>query len=359
MTKQSLFGYERRRFFASHSCLAAVLILLMTIGGCASGQVLRADAAQIEKKISEARTKGSYRCTAPELARAEAHLEFLHSELDLGRYRQAAWHHRAAIENIDTAIANTDPDVCAEKEVIFASDQSVVITHTNPDVDGDGIPNELDGCPDDPEDLDLFEDENGCPDLDNDGDTVLDQDDICPLQPGPVDAGGCPVTDRDSDGISDDIDQCPDVPGNPPMGCPERVLVKVTKTQIEINEQINFELDKAIIAGDLSFQILDQVAAVLTSRQELEILIEGHTDSTGSDDYNLDLSNRRAAAVLEALVERGILQARMRSQGLGETRPIASNETSRGRAANRRVEFHIVSNDAANGDTNSHELPPL
>jgi outer membrane protein OmpA-like peptidoglycan-associated protein len=80
------------------------------------------------------------------------------------------------------------------------------------DRDGDGIVDRLDRCPDAPEDVDGFQDEDGCPDPDNDGDGLRDGDDSCPLQPGPPENKGCPDTDRDGDGIVDRLDECPDEP---------------------------------------------------------------------------------------------------------------------------------------------------
>lgn len=94
--------------------------------------------------------------------------------------------------------------------------------------------------------------------------------------------------------------------------------------------------------GDISFQILDQVASVLKSNPKLRIVIEGHTDTVGAADYNLQLSDDRADAVRGTLIERGIPGNRLEAIGYGESRPIASNESELGRASNRRVEFRIV-----------------
>ena len=89
------------------------------------------------------------------------------------------------------------------------------------DRDGDGIKDDVDRCPDEPEDFDDFEDEDGCPDPDNDKDGILDRDDQCPNEPGPVENHGCPLSDRDKDGILDKDDACPDVPGPVEnQGCP-------------------------------------------------------------------------------------------------------------------------------------------
>ncbi len=92
-----------------------------------------------------------------------------------------------------------------------------------------------------------------------------------------------------------------------------------------------------------SYDLLNQVAAVLGARPDIRhVSVEGHTDSRASDAYNMDLSTRRAAAVREYLVQAGIAPERLTSQGFGESRPIDTNATSAGRAANRRVEFVIT-----------------
>ncbi len=116
----------------------------------------------------------------------------------------------------------------------------------------------MDRCPGDSEDVDGFEDGDGCPEFDN-----------------------------DQDGIPDARDQCPNV-------------------------------------------------------QILVLQVEGHTDTDGPDDYNLDLSQRRADSVSKFLVEKGVEAGRLRAKGFGETKPIASNKTAAGRATNRRVQFMII-----------------
>ena len=99
---------------------------------------------------------------------------------------------------------------------IFAGLSFTPMAEANPDIDGDGILNELDKCPTEPEDKDGFEDEDGCPDPDNDGDGILDVEDKCPLQPedpdGFKDGDGCPDPDNDVDGILDADDKCPNEP---------------------------------------------------------------------------------------------------------------------------------------------------
>ncbi len=220
------------------------------------------------------------------------------------------------------------------------------------DADGDGIMNASDACPLDPEDFDGFEDSDGCPDLDNDGDGLPDRVDRCPLEAEDVDGfqdeDGCPDDDNDADGIFDLDDACPmepeDFNGNEDEdGCPDGdTLVQLTADRIVITEQINFELNSARITGDRSFEILDAVATILRMYGTIEIRIEGHTDSQGSSSYNLQLSQDRADSVREYLISAGIERERMTAVGFGEENPIADNSSASGRAANRRVEFHIT-----------------
>lgn len=188
------------------------------------------------------------------------------------------------------------------------------------DLDGDGIPNDIDKCPEDPEDLDRFEDSDGCPDLDNDKDKIPDSADQCPNKP-----------ETYNDFL--DEDGCPDDPND---------KVHLARDRIIITEQVFFETGKAKIRKK-SYDILDAVVEVMKENpQILKIRVEGHTDSRGSDEMNLDLSDRRAAAVMTYLTDKGVAEGRLESQGYGETTPIKTNDTAEGRAANRRVEFTIL-----------------
>jgi outer membrane protein OmpA-like peptidoglycan-associated protein len=118
-------------------------------------------------------------------------------------------------------------------------------------------------------------------------------------------------------------------------------LAEVENKQIVINDQIQFRTASAEILAD-SDPIVDAVAQVLvTSPQITRLRVEGHTDATGPSSVNRELSNRRAAAVVAALVARGVRRDRLRSIGLGDTQPLDSNATDDGRQRNRRVEFHI------------------
>jgi outer membrane protein OmpA-like peptidoglycan-associated protein len=110
---------------------------------------------------------------------------------------------------------------------------------------------------------------------------------------------------------------------------------------LNIPSGINFAYNSATIEPRFR-ATLDRVASVLSEYNQSYIDVYGFTDSTGSEDYNQGLSERRAASVADYLSSHGVQPARIATRGFGETQPIASNETEEGRAANRRVEIKIV-----------------
>jgi len=213
------------------------------------------------------------------------------------------------------------------------------------DNDGDGVLDADDGCPMDAEDIDGFEDEDGCPDPDNDGDGILDADDKCPNEPGPPENDGCPDADRDGDGVPDRVDNCPDEPGTiENQGCQAAQLVVIGDGQLEILEKVFFRTGSAKLQPR-SFVLLDNVAAVLNAHPEIPLIrVEGHTDSTGALKYNMRLSQKRAETVVRYLVGRGkVSRGRLLAEGFGPTRPVVPDARTRDELAqNRRVEFHIV-----------------
>jgi outer membrane protein OmpA-like peptidoglycan-associated protein len=213
----------------------------------------------------------------------------------------------------------------------------------NLDSDGDGIPDDLDKCPNEREDFDGFRDDDGCPELDNDGDGIPDSEDLCPNEPGPREYDGCP--DRDGDEIPDNLDKCPDEPGPAENdGCPVRPpYVELDSNRIRLRAGVLFDTGEAKIKKE-SFPILDEVASVLGAHPELgEMQVEGHTDNRGSRPYNLDLSDRRAKSVIDYLGHKGIQKKRLHPRGFGFDRPVADNATALGRAKNRRVMFTPLS----------------
>jgi len=151
--------------------------------------------------------------------------------------------------------------------------------------------------------------------------------------------------DRDGDGIPDDDDACPDQPGIAENhGCPQgtRQRVVVSATSLEILDQVHFATGQARIEKK-SWWLLDQVAAVLKSHPDLLLVeVEGHTDDRGPSSFNILLAQARAKAVTDYLIGRGVDRERLVPRGFGPTRPVATNGSVEGRAANRRVAFTVV-----------------
>jgi outer membrane protein OmpA-like peptidoglycan-associated protein len=211
------------------------------------------------------------------------------------------------------------------------------------DTDNDGLTDDVDECKDKPEDDDGFEQEDGCPDLDNDQDTVADVEDKCPDQAGPAANKGCPDTDRDEDTVVDRLDNCPDEKGTVEnQGCAEKQLVKLADDKVELDERVLFETLSAELKPE-SFPLLDNVAKVLEAHPEIErVEVAGHTDERGTGEFNNNLSQKRAEAVVAYLVDKGVDQNRLVAKGYGETQPRQDGDTDEARQANRRVEFTIL-----------------
>jgi outer membrane protein OmpA-like peptidoglycan-associated protein len=220
------------------------------------------------------------------------------------------------------------------------------------DIDGDGIPNAQDACALLPEDRDGFVDEDGCPDLDDDADGLRDAADKCPRasedRDGFEDGDGCPELDNDEDGLPDGRDACSMDPEDRDGfedgdGCPEPgpkpVTVSIEEGRILVSERIYFEGDSDVLRA-VSFPSLDRIAEAIASLPAGRVVqIQGHTDDSGNAAYDLDVSYRRARAVVEYLKERGIPAERLKYRGYGATRPIAKGATPDVRALNRRVEL--------------------
>ena len=221
------------------------------------------------------------------------------------------------------------------------------------DSDGDGVYDNMDKCPGTPAGVAV--NSSGCP-RDSDGDGVADYLDKCPGTPAGVAVNdqGCPY-DSDGDGVADYLDKCP---GTPPaimvdqMGCPPDLdrdgvadyLDECPKTPIgaKVDERgcwvlrVYFDFGKATIKPE-SYSILDDAAGCALKNPTCKIEVRGHTDNVGSAAYNQKLSERRAQAVMEYFVSKGVDRDRLRARGYGFSRPIATNDTAEGRAKNRRV----------------------
>lgn len=153
--------------------------------------------------------------------------------------------------------------------------------------------------------------------------------------------------DSDNDGVTDDLDKCPGTPKGIKVdadGCPPVVKTKAVAPPMEktwIIDEAYFDFDKVVVKTG-AFDFLDKIAGFLKENPETSIKIQGHTDSVGTKAYNDILSLQRAQAVKTYLMDKGIDKSRMSCEGLGFSKPTASNETEKGRALNRRVEIYPV-----------------
>jgi len=328
-----------------------ILAFLPFLPGCLGPNEATRRTSALDALIQD-RREAMVNCAPRALAEGEVAIEATRYHSRQGRPMEA----RKAVERAEAAVR--------------AAWQQSQDTRCWKDQDGDGIPDRVDSCPSLPEDLDGFQDDDGCPDPDNDqdgvpdakdacpnepgtlafqgcpprdsdGDGLNDDADACPDQPGPRLNRGCPYQDRDGDGVEDAADQCPDVAGDPANhGCPYQ-RIQVTETRIELKDKVFFKTGKADILP-ACWPLLEEVARALQDHPAIRVRIEGHTDSVGNDRANLRLSQARADAVRRFLISRGVDGSRLIAVGRGEEVPLDDNGTEAGRAVNRRVEFHIL-----------------
>ncbi len=205
-----------------------------------------------------------------------------------------------------------------------------------PDTDKDGINDDEDKCPQ----VAGLARYQGCPIPDTDKDGINDEEDKCPTEAGPASNQGCPFMDTDGDGIPDPEDKCPKLAGpRENQGCPvikEEVVKKVNFAA----QNIYFATGKYTLLSK-SFKGLNEIARLMKDDQDLKLVIDGHTDNVGRDEFNQKLSENRAASVKKYLSKQGIDESRIVSSGHGESAPIGDNTTAAGRQKNRRVELKL------------------
>ena len=279
---------------------ARIGVLALALAACA-GNELNGHIRTLDDLIKK-NWEAAYKCAPRELAMAESHLAFAKQEVHEGDYYRARQELDVADTNAKEAVRRSPPEKCLSQPI-----------GERRDTDGDGIYDDEDACPNEPEDKDGFQDQDGCPDPNNDGDKLLDKD-----------------------------DKCPNEYADTPDGCPKKYsLVVVTADKIELKQTIFFDFNKDKIKP-VSYALLNDVAAALTDNPKIRVRIEGHTDSRGNERANLKLSQKRAESVKRYLGKQGIDPARMEPRGFGKNVPIADNRTDEGRAQNRRVEFIIL-----------------
>lgn len=215
----------------------------------------------------------------------------------------------------------------------------------NADTDGDGIADARDRCPGEPEDIDTFEDEDGCVDRDNDGDGILDAHefidgrwtncDYVPADPlramlrGTLYEGvdtDCRNLPEDRDGVSDH-DGCPDI-------------YCFDLCQMRLPERLHFDA-RGRFAADSAAR-LDAVAAIMKTLPNVPFFVDAHVDARRDKAAAKQLTKQLAAQAIEQLVRRGVVRERLQPRNWGDDMPIARNDDAAGRAANRRVEFEVA-----------------
>lgn len=321
----------------------SLLLTGLLLSSCVAGSAMRERARAVSQDVKTAQEQNAQSCAGRELAVAEANLRFATIELDQGDSFRAEEHLKLAAPAARRAVERSKD--CGKVTVLIREKEVPVVAPKVglKDTDGDGVPDIDDLCPDVPGP----KENRGCPIFtDRDGDGVADDIDRCPDVPGPKENFGCPWPDRDGDGVPDKDDKCPDEPGpKDNFGCPRKMtLVVVRKDRIELRQQVHFKANKSVILPD-SYKLLRQVARAIKDVPQLTIRVEGHTDNVGKQERNMKLSQSRAESVKGFLVRAGVDRKQIIAEGYGATRPIASNTTRAGKAANRRVEFRIVSQD--------------
>jgi outer membrane protein OmpA-like peptidoglycan-associated protein len=180
---------------------------------------------------------------------------------------------------------------------------------------------------------------------DSDGDGIPDAADSCPHQAGTLLFHGCP--DSDGDGIPDDIDMCPFVAGGMDNhGCPYKKPAERDAPEEIDRALVQFEFDKVTIRKS-SYAYLDSVAMKLKEHPGAVLVIDGYSDTTGSEHVNNLVSLQRAGQVKRYMMSKGINEKRLLAKGHGFSSPVADNHTRAGRARNRRASMVVTSRVAS------------
>ena len=208
------------------------------------------------------------------------------------------------------------------------------------DQDADGIWDHIDVCPSLPGKVE----NQGCPveipGIDSDRDGVPDRFDKCIYIKGLEEFNGCP--DTDGDGISDLRDECPYLKGSRAWnGCPGNPVKETLRSTTNLsNNVVEFATNQYYISSNYR-SLLNQIAEKLNQKSHYQLVIEGHTDNEGNATYNFQLSQRRANAVRDYMIARGVRPEAIEVYHYGENKPKTGNESESGKARNRRVELII------------------
>ncbi len=272
-----------------------------------------------------------------------------------------------SVDGGDLKIVDSDGDGVMDQLDVAANTPPGVMVYGNGkpiDSDGDGVPDYKDKCV---LEFGAIADE-GCPEsVDSDGDGVEDRQDLCPNIPGLDSNKGCPqkgtlsvtidqqiifeaseegfvIVDSDGDGLADYKDKCAFKYG--PIaneGCPRKEpLTGTIQQQIALlATSIYFDTNSDQIKR-ISFATIDKIVKLMKQMPDVKYIIEGHTDNTNSEAYNLELSKRRVASVKKYMVSEGIPERNLKTKGYGESKPKFTNKNAGGRQLNRRVEIKPI-----------------
>lgn len=350
-----------------HRIVMASIFILMAASllvGCAGVQqsLQPRDIQELRAAVASVRAAGADKECPEEYEKVTALLDDVEKTYYSCRTQEAVKKARAALGQAKALCPDTDGDgVTDEKDTCPGTPKGVKVDKQGCplDSDGDGVPDYLDKCPGTPKGVKV--DGMGCP-VDTDGDGVPDYLDKCPGTPKDVkvDGVGCPV-DTDKDGVPDYLDECPGTPQGVAVnsnGCPldsdkDGVYdyldkcpdtpkgAKVNASGCWVIDPILFDTAKWEIKR-AGYRVLGQVLSVLGKNPGLRLKIEGNTDSRASAAYNQMLSLKRAQAVIDYMVGRGIKADRFEVVGYGFSRPAATNDTSEGMSLNRRVNTLII-----------------
>jgi outer membrane protein OmpA-like peptidoglycan-associated protein len=221
-----------------------------------------------------------------------------------------------------------------------------------PDTDADGTQDKDDEC------VDIFgpKELKGCPD--KDADSIVDRLDDCPDIVGPRENKGCPWPDQDKDGIFDKEDDCPQVAGVPELkGCPKQTVqsgpVSANTQTVEMKAAEKKIIEKAFASLEFatakdvikpaSYPGLNDLAKLMMAHEaDWKLKLNVHTDNEGNPEKNMLLSEKRAKAVKNYLMKKGVKDEQVITEWFGQTQPVADNKTPKGRQKNRRVEMKIM-----------------
>jgi outer membrane protein OmpA-like peptidoglycan-associated protein len=258
---------------------------------------------------------------------------------------------RIAMAGVEIAFFDATP---VEKKKVPPAPPAVVKVE---DRDHDGVTDNIDQCPDEVEDLDQFQDDDGCPDPDNDQDGIADWQDKCPNEAedkdGIGDDDGCPETDQDNDGIADEKDKCPLQPEvingvQDDDGCPDQGLIEFVQDRVVLEERVLFDFERVRVRSRAK-PVLAAIVELWRQHPDWKTMrVEGHADVRGGDGVNQAISEKRARNVAKELIKLGFPQDKIDWIGWGKTKPIELGETESAQRRNRRVEFVVTSMTSQN-----------